>query len=114
MGKAEREKGKRRERWLVKELKGIGLDAVRSGQYAARPGISSDVYCTDSRFTFESKDRKALGVFPAVDKMLSEADPFDWPILVWYNPKYRRAVAVVAWGDMKRIIEECNDGQHAA
>jgi Holliday junction resolvase len=107
MGKAAREKGKRRERWLVKELKELGIEAWRTGQYRAKIGESPDV-TTNGRLSFEVKDRKSLSVFPAVEKMLAEADQFDIPIFLWYNPKYRRAVAVVDWADMKRLLDETN------
>ena len=106
MGKAARDKGKRRERWLVKQLANIGIPAFRTGQYKAKRGMSADVECEKHGFSFEVKDRKSLSVFPAVEKMLNESDPFDISILTWYNPKYRRMVAIVDWLDMVRLLED--------
>ncbi|MHA1952161.1 MAG: hypothetical protein ACW987_20145 [Candidatus Thorarchaeota archaeon] len=108
MGKAAREKGKRRERWLVKELKKIGIEAWRTGQYRAKIGESPDV-TTNGRLSFEVKDRKSLSVFPAMEKMLVEADQFDIPVMVWYNPRYHRTVAVVDWDDMKRLLSDLEE-----
>lgn len=109
MGKAARDKGKRRERWLVKQLADVGIEAYRTGQYKAKRGVSPDVACDGERYTFEVKDRKSLSIFPMVKQMLDESEPFDIPIAVWYNPNYREAVAVLDWYDFKRLLGDLSD-----
>lgn len=108
MGKANRNKGKYRERWLVKQLKSIGMVAWRTGQFRAKKGDSPDVD-TESRFKFDAKDRKSMSVFPAMEKFLGECDQFDIPIIVWYNPRYKRTVAIVDWLDFKRLLGDWED-----
>ena len=105
MGKAARDKGKYRERWLVKQLAHVNIEAWRTGQYRAKKGDSPDVD-TETRFKFDAKDRKAMSVFPAMEKFLGECDQFDIPIIVWYNPKYKRTVAIVDWRDMQGLLGE--------
>ena len=43
MGKAEREKGKRGERMLVRFLRDLGYDCRRTAQYCGKTGDASDV-----------------------------------------------------------------------
>ncbi len=103
MGKAEREKGKRRERWLVKELAKVDIDAYRVGQYRAKRG-DADVECNSHTFAFEVKDRRRLSVFPTMQQHSEEVGAVDIPVVVWYNPIHRKAVAILNWDEFAEML----------
>lgn len=81
MGKTSREKGKRGERELAKELKSVlGIDARRGQQHSGSPD-SPDVITSLPGVHFECKRVEQLRLYPSLEQASSDSGDDQIPIL---------------------------------
>jgi hypothetical protein len=106
MGKYSRDKGRRGEYWLRDQLRNRGWKAERGQQRSGSPD-SPDVKCPELPVQWEMKyGYQRLAIRPTMDKLRSETDPGDIPILVWRQEREtpEQALATLPLADLLDLL----------
>lgn len=112
MGKMQREKGKRGERELAKELRELGFNECKRGQQFS--GIEGEDVVGIEGVHIECKRTETLRLYEALDQAIRDADGKKIPI-VCHKKNRGEFVAVLRLRDVvefaKIIIEQRKDGE---
>ena len=110
MGKKSRDKGKRGERELAKELaKTLSIDAKRGVQYSGSPD-SPDVVTSLDGVHWECKRSERFQLYPSLEQ--SATDSGDNIPVVAHRRNHKKWVFVCYLDDLPEIAEIINENRH--
>lgn len=107
MGKTSREKGKRGERELAKELQKLGIDARRGMQFSGSPD-SPDVVTSIKGIHIECKRVEKLQLYPSLAQAASDAGDDKIPIVAHRRNRHPWIVALYL-DDLLELCEKIHE-----